>query len=235
MTDFRLLAKFEETFRSGPYLHRNSQLGNRIADFLFDDLYRLDATSRFHEDVDIGRVALNPKGVSPGLKARRGDGSLGPPVPGYKPRPYAGHVVLVGPTAEVDVGVEVKILAKAMIKQIDRVVSDLCGQARQFKTKSPDSIAVGLVGVNVADHYVSFEGNKAYATGRYGPHPAKEAPEAERRLLASAEPCYSEFLVLTFEATNEAPFPFRWFRERQVRDQYGAMLTRLLRAYARAR
>lgn len=52
MTAFRLLTKFETTFEGQPYLHRNSQLGNRIADYLFDDLYELDAASRFRSDVD---------------------------------------------------------------------------------------------------------------------------------------------------------------------------------------
>jgi hypothetical protein len=108
MTAFRLLDKFEATFRDGPYLHRNSQLGNRIADFLFDDLYLLDRTSRFHVDVDEGRIALNPKGVSPGLKTRRGDGSLGPIVPGYQAKSISGHAVPIAPTAEVDIGAEVK-------------------------------------------------------------------------------------------------------------------------------
>lgn len=233
MTDFRLLKRFEDTFSNGAYVHRNSQLGNRIADFLFDDLYELDENSRFRADIDAGRIALNPKGVSPGLKARRGDGSLGPIVPGYVPMPYPDHVVPVAPTAEVDVGAEVKILAKAMIKQIDRVISDLCGQSRQFKTKSPNAITVGIVGINVADRYVSFEGSRRYPTGEFGPHPFQEAPEAERRLRSSAEPCYAEFLVLPFRATNEPPFQFSWHQARVTHDQYGSMLTRLLRSYAR--
>jgi hypothetical protein len=120
-----------------------------------------------------------------------------------------------------------------MIKQIDRVTSDLCGQSREFKTKSPDAQTVGIVGINVADHYVSFEGARSYPTGPYGPHPYLEASEAERRLLAAADPCYSEFLVLPFKATNEPPYRFDWARERDTRDRYAAMLSRLLREYAR--
>jgi len=233
VTEFRLLQRFEDTFREGPYVHRNSQLGNRIADFLFDDLYELDRGSKFRSDVDSGRAALNPKGISPGLKARRGDGSFGPVVPGYTPRPHSEHVVRVAPTAEVDLGAEVKILAKAMLKQIDRVVSDLCGQSRQFKKKSPDALTVGVVGINLADHYVSFEGDRRYPTGLFGPHPVVEGPEAERRLRNSAEPCYDEFLILPFRATNEPPFEFGWLRPTVVRDEYAATLTRLLRSYAR--
>ena len=58
-------------------------------------------------------------------------------------------------------------------------ISDLCGLSRHFKTKSPDALTVGIVGLNTADHYVSFEGARKYPTGAYGPHPFLEAPEAE--------------------------------------------------------
>lgn len=233
MTSFRLLDQFETTFRGRKYLHRNSQLGNRIADYLFDDLYDLSPDSRLRSDVDADRVALNPKGISPGLKARRGDGSFGPIVPGHHPRPSPGHVVPVAPTAEVDIGAEVKILAKAMIKQIDRVTSDLCGQAGHFKKKSPDALAVGIVGLNMAEEYVSYEGDREYPTGQYGPHPAQEAPEAERRLRLDAEPCYREFLVLPFRATNRPPFVFEWVGPDRIRDSYASILLRLVRAYDR--
>lgn len=62
-------------------------------------------------------MVLNPKARSPGVTARRGDGSFGPILPGYTPKAVASHAVPIGPTAGVDLGVEVKILAKAMIKQ----------------------------------------------------------------------------------------------------------------------
>ena len=124
-------------------------------------------------------------------------------------------------------------LAKAMIKQIDRVISDLCGQSGHFKTKSPDSITVAIVGVNLSHRYVSYEGGRIYPTGQFEPHPIQEAPEAERRLLASAEPCFNEFLILPFVATNEPPFPFEWARRLETRDAYASVLVRLLRAYAR--
>jgi hypothetical protein len=228
---FKLLDRFEETFRGVPYYHRNSQLGNRIADYLFEDLYAVDPKSRLRIDVNAGRVVLNPKGVSPGLRARRGDGSLGPLIPGRFPRPFQGHAVPVGPTAEVDIGIEVKILAKAMIKQIDRVISDLCGQAHHFKTKSPEAITVGIVGLNLAPSYTSYESERAYPTGAYGPHPVVEAPEAERRLRESAEPCFSEFLILPFKATNVSPYPFQWANLERTRDSYAAALSRLLRRY----
>lgn len=233
MSSFKLLAKFEETFRDRQYLHRNSQLGNRIADYLFDDMYELSADSRFRRDVDLGVAALNPKGVSPGVSSRRGDGSFGPVVPGNRPKPYVGHAISIAPTSEVDIGAEVKILAKAMIKQIDRVISDLCGQAGHFKRKSPGAITIGIVGLNLAASYTSYERDRAYPTGEFGPHPAVEGPEAERRLRASAEPCFDEFLILPFRASNVTPYPFDWVKEKAVEDRYASMISRLLRRYER--
>lgn len=234
MPEFRLLEAFRRTFEGGPYLHRNSQLGNRVADFLFDDLYELNQSSRFRSDADHDLAALNPKGISPGLKARRGDGSWGPVVPAHVPRPYAGHIIRIAPTAEVDIGAEVKILAKSMIKQLDRVCSDLCGQSRHFKTKSPDAISVGIVGINLAAKYTSYEGARSYPTGQPGhPHPAAEAPEAERRLLAEVEHCYDELLILAFRATNTAPYAFQWVDRNATADSYASLLLRVLREYAR--
>jgi hypothetical protein len=228
---YRLLARFEHTFVDGPYLHRNSQLGNRIADCLFDDLYSIRANSKFRSDVDLGRAVLNPKGISPGISARRGDGSFGPLVPGYHPVVRSEHEVPVGPTAGVDIGAEVKLLAKAMIKQIDRVISDLCGQARHFREKSPHAVSVGIVGLNHASEYVSYEGDRAYVTGQSGPHPVEEATEARRRLMAKADGCFEEFLIVPFSATNRPPYPFEWVNRDRTQDEYGAMLLRLLRRY----
>ncbi|OGN83433.1 MAG: hypothetical protein A2X23_04755 [Chloroflexi bacterium GWC2_73_18] len=230
---YRLLEQFAETFRRGRYLHRNSQLGNRIADCLFEDLYALRAEGRFRMDVDACRSVLNPKGSSPGLRARRGDGSFGTVVPGRMPSKRTGFLVPTGPTASVDIGAEVKILAKAMIKQIDRVISDLCRQSGHFRTKSPHAVTVGIVGLNHADFAVSYEGGRSYPTGEYGPHPIAEAPEAERRLRDSAEPCYDEFLILPFKATNVDPYPFEWVEPDRLRDAYGSMLVRLLGRYER--
>lgn len=231
--EYRLLKRFEQTFFGRPYRHRNSQLGNRIADYLFDDLYALRPSSRLRRDVDAGVVVLNPKARSPGVRARRGDGSFGPILPGYAPKPHGDHLVPIGPTAGVEIGAEVKILAKAMIKQIDRVISDLCGQAKSFREKSPHAVSVGLVGVNHAEEYVSFEGRRRYKTRGDSdqPHPVQEAAEASRRLRTDADGCFDEFLVLPFIATNARPYEFAWVERRHTEDAYGAMLLRLLRRY----
>jgi len=231
--DFALLRQFEATFRNGPYIHRNSQLGNRIADCLYEDLYALRLSSRFNEGVDARTHVLNPKGISPGIRARRGDGSFGDLIPGARAITEPGFVVARGPTADVEIGAEVKILAKAMIKQIDRVIGDLYRQADEFHHKSAHSITVGIVGINFAEHYVSHEGDRRYPTdGKSGNlHPAQEAREAERRLL-QAEDSYSEFIELGFRATNEPPYDFEWVGRAQ--ENYAARLVRILKEYGSA-
>jgi hypothetical protein len=126
----------------------------------------------------------------------------------------------------------VKILAKAMIKQIDRVINDLTRQVEHFQRAGGNPVCVGVVGVNHADSYVSHEGDKAWPTdGRKHKHPVQEAAEAEIRLRSKAAPAFDEFIVLRFRATNEPPFPFEWLDERQTELDYGAALTRVLRKY----
>ena len=57
--------------------------------------------------------------------ARRGDATFGEIIPGETPVVEPAIRLTRGPIATVEIGVEVKILAKAMIKQIDRVINDL--------------------------------------------------------------------------------------------------------------
>jgi len=229
---FALLRQFEATFRNGPYIHRNSQLGNRIADYLYEDLYALGLSSKFNSRVDARSHVLNLTNVSPGIRARRGDGSFGDLVPGAQATVVPGFCVARGSKADVEIGAEVKILAKAMIKQIDRVVGDLRRQAGQFHEKSTSALTFGIVGVNFADRYVSYEGARRYATdGTSGNlHPVQEATRAERELL-HAEDAYTEFIQLGFRATNEPPFEFQWNDLQRTRDNYASRLLRILKRY----
>ena len=107
-----------------------------------------------------------------------------------------------GPIATVDIGTEVKILAKAMIKQIDRVMNDLRNQAAQFRKGGGNPICVAIVGINHATQYTSYEGERAFTTtGRDGYlHPAHEAAAAEARLLRDAKSAFDEFLILKYVA-----------------------------------
>jgi hypothetical protein len=134
----------------------------------------------------------------------------------------------------VEIGVEVKILAKAMLKQIDRVITDLKSQISQLRRAGGSFISVGVVGINSASITTGYEGDRAFTTdGKAHRHPYQEAPEAERRLLAEAGPSFDEFLVLRYRATNAAPYPFEWVDLTATELDYGAALTRISRAYDR--
>jgi hypothetical protein len=126
----------------------------------------------------------------------------------------------------------VKILAKAMIKQIDRVMNDLRSQATHLQAKSPRALTVGIVAINFADQYVSYEGNRSYPTNGTGarPHPSQEAPKAEQR-LRGVHDNFDEFLQIGFRATNAAPFPFEFVSADSLRERYASILVRLSREY----
>jgi len=68
----------------------------------------------------------------------------------------------------IEVGVEVKVLAKAMIKQIDRVISDLGKQVEHFTQKSGQPICVAVVGINFSETYTSYEGLRTWPTDARG-------------------------------------------------------------------
>jgi hypothetical protein len=134
----------------------------------------------------------------------------------------------------IEIGAETKILAKAMIKQIDRVIGDLIRQADEFKKTGGNPICVGIVGVNFAPTYTSYEGAREWPTdGKKHKHPDQEAPAAERRLLDRAAPRFDEFQLLRFRATNVAPFPFEWVDLDNTTKEYGALLIRISREYDR--
>jgi hypothetical protein len=231
--NFRLLSEFQKLFAGRVYRHRASNQGDYIAMHLYEDLVAINRSPRLVEAITNEILVLNVANRLQGIQARRGDGTLGEIVPGEKTIRDAGYAVARARVATVEIGVEVKILAKAMIKQIDRVVNDLCNQVVQFRLAGGRPFCVAIVGINQADHYVSFEGSRHWpTTGKGGhAHPYKEAPEAERRLREHAAPSYNEFLVLRYKATNEPPFPFEWVDFNETRLNYGAVLTRISSAF----
>ncbi|MDX2177492.1 MAG: hypothetical protein SF028_13590 [Candidatus Sumerlaeia bacterium] len=230
----RLLELFEAAFRGRPYLHRNSSIGDGVAAGLFEDLYTLkDRCARFRKEVDSGRAALNRQNRRVGARARRGDGTFGETVPGEELLRVDGSPIPRAPIASIQIGCEAKILAKAMIKQIDRVCGDLRNQVEQFRSSGDNPVTVAIVGVNHAEHYVSFEGERTFPTdGRRYKHPFQEADEATRRVRDHAGPVYDELLILPFRATNADPFPFEWVDAAATRREYSAALARICRRYA---
>ena len=228
----RLLDTFRDLFEEKAYLHRKSNLGDLVAMQLYEDLYRLGRSKAYVGRVDSGFSVLNTRNRRHGIQARRGDGSFGEIVPNAKAIKGENFIVRRGPIATIEIGVEVKILMKAMIKQIDRVISDLKRQANQFRSRGGNSICVGLTGINRAPYCTTYEGSRSFRTdGRKYKHPIDEADDAEERLRRLAAPSFDEFLVLRFEATNEPPYPFSWSSEEATKLDYGAALARISRQY----
>lgn len=232
--NYQLLAKFRALFEGQQYRHRVSTHGDSVAMHLFEDLHAIDRSPRYQERVESGLSVLNTMNRRHGVKARRGDGSFGEIVPGIDPIRDEGFVVARGPIATIEIGIEVKILAKAMIKQIDRVVSDLTKQVTHFQSKKGDPITVGIVGINWAEQYCSIEKDRLWPTdGKEYKHPIQEAADAERHLIERAAPAFDEFIILRFIASNQEPFGFQWKDAKASEMDYGAALARISNAYER--
>jgi len=201
---------------------------------LFEDLITINRSPKLIENaIQRKDRVLNVQNRRRGVMARRGDGTFGEIIPGETPIIDSGYLAARGPIATVEIGVEVKVLAKAMIKQIDRVVNDLRNQIVQFKRGGGNPICVAVVGINHAESTVGYEGNRPFpTTGKQGfLHPFQEAPEALRRLRADAAPEFDEFLVLRFMATNAPPYPFEWVDYNETRLDYAAALSRISARY----
>lgn len=228
--DLLILEEFQRLFKDRRYLHRRSGQGDLVARMFYEDLYALNRSKTFQECVDERHCVVNTSNTVTGKKSRRGDGLFGEALPGSTPELQPGCNVAVGPTANIQVGAEVKIFGKAMVKQIDRVINDLRHQASVFRETNPSAIAIGIVGVNHAEKYVSYEGDRPYpAEGREAP--AREAPRIIERLKNEAKPLYDEFLILPFQATNTDSYPFAWINLPSTEQETNAALLRTLRLY----
>jgi hypothetical protein len=228
----RLLDTFRGLFEGEKYKHRRSNLGDLVAMEFYEDLAVLGKSTKLASRIVAHDRVINLKNVAVGRSARRGDGTLGELVPAAVAIVEKGYMVARGPTANIEIGGETKILAKAMIKQIDRVIGDLRRQAEMFRRQGGNPICVAFVGINRSDHYTSYERNRSFPTdGKEYKHPIQEASAAERRVRAEAQSVFDEFLVLKFRATNEAPYPFEWVDYDALSLEYGALLTRVSREY----
>jgi hypothetical protein len=232
----QLLAKFEEVFAGQQYRHRDSTIGDKLCFFVFEDLYSLGRSASLVRGVENRDVVANTANRVTGKPSRRGDGTLGERVVSQDFRVKKKFDVARGSTADVRIGVEVKLPSAAKIKQIGRVINDLRDQADQFRDVTSDAISLAIVGVNHAEAYRSYEGERFYdKPGRTGPAPADEAEETIRRLIdgssRGAASAYDEFLILDFVATNRAPYPFAWVDRKRAADEYAAALQRISSLY----
>lgn len=231
--DYQLLRAFRSLFDGIRYLHRKSTLGDWVASYLYEDLYSLNKSARLQERVRDAICVVNIANTTVGISRRRGDGTFGELVPSEAPAREDGFQVCRGPVATIEIGTEVKILAKAMIKQVDRVVGDLGRQAEQFRIRGATPICVAVVGINYASQYKSYEADREYQTdGRKYKHPIQEADDAFARIIQQVT-TFDELLVLRFVAPNLEPYLFSWLDEADTVREYSAALTRIAREYDR--
>ncbi len=231
---YALLRTFRSLFEGKPYRHRIANLGDLVASHLYEDLVTLNKSEKLTERVQHHERVVNLRNLMTGKPGRRGDGTFGELVPAAVALIEKGMLVARGPVATIEIGAETKILAKAMIKQIDRVITDLTNQATQFKRGGGNPICVAFVGINFAERYVSFEGRKRWPTdGKRYKHPIQEATQAEQRLSERARSAFDEFQILRFRATNAKPFPFTWVDLNTTEMEYSSVLTRVSREYDR--
>ena len=161
---YRLLDEFRKLFAGKKYLHRQSTSGDFVATHLYEDLYTVGKSQVLKARIEDHSRALNTQNRRRGIQSRRGDGTFGELIPNVEPITDPNYAVGRGPIANVEIGCEVKVLAKAMIKQIDRVIGDLIKQVAHFRRGAGNPICVGIVGINHAAAYTSYEGERAWPT-----------------------------------------------------------------------
>lgn len=230
----KLLDRFQGLFDGQKYNHRISTHGDRVAQYLYEDLFDLAQSPRLLEMVNDHRAVLSTTNTTHGVRHRRGDGTLGRAIPEEPVVQDPGFQVARGPIATILIGAEVKILCKAMIRQIDRVKNDITGSVAEFKKSNEVAIAAGIAAVNCAPVYTSYEGDREYPTtgkGRYL-HPIQEADKAITH-LQSIRNEFDELLILKFEATNTEPFPFKWVDAQVTQRDYSSILVRLSSEFER--
>lgn len=213
---------------------------------LFEDLLALSKSVKLTQRIRSQQWAINTANKAHGVKARRGDGTFGELVPGEPVKVDPDYQVARGIIATVEIGAEAKILNKAMIKQIDRVMKDLREQVKDFnRGTGSNPITIAVIGVNHARFTTGYEGDRAWKTGiveqvdaatgkvrrSQHAHPIEEAAETIKRLNEYVRPYYDEMLILRYRAINEHPFPFEWVDLTATQRDYATVLTKISREY----
>lgn len=116
ISDFRLLRTFQSLFDGTQYKHRDSSLGDLVAGQLYEDLVALNKSEKLTHRVQAHECVVNLGNKAIGRPSRRGDGTFGELVPTAIAISEAHYLVARGEVANIQIGAETKILAKAMIK-----------------------------------------------------------------------------------------------------------------------
>lgn len=230
---YRLLTKFEELFEGTQYRHRSPFKGNEFAVELYEDLYTLRRSPKLIERIESGERAINILGNLTGIMARRADGTFGERNPSTNAVFQPGYAVARSHLATVEIGIEVKMLAKAMGKQVWNRIGDLKHSAEEFKRGGNHPVTVAIVGVNHAKQYTSYEGVREYPTDGSVDyrHPIQEAPSTKTTIINELKNLYDELLILEFDVSNVEPYPFAWVNADRTFKEYGGVLARVSRKY----
>jgi hypothetical protein len=110
-----------------------TSLGDLVASQLYEDLVSLNRSPALARRGKTHERVVNLANQTVGRPSRRGDGTFGELVPTAIAITESGLLVARGQIANIEIGAETKILAKAMIKQIDRVIGDLIRQVDEFR------------------------------------------------------------------------------------------------------
>src|SRR6266436_2533820 len=113
--DFHLLRTFRSVFDGSLYKHRDSSLGDLVASQLYEDLVALNKSEKLTRRVQAHERVVNLANTAVGRPSRRGDGTFGELVPTAVAITESGLLVARGEVANIEIGAETKILAKAMI------------------------------------------------------------------------------------------------------------------------
>lgn len=237
---FRLLDAFESLFTGHVYKHRTSNQGDLLSFELYEDVYAVDRSPKLRNSVDKLQRGLNAQNTRTGVSARRGDGTFGQLIPGQPHMRIPGYAIARGRVATVDIGIEVKILNKSLLKQVNDRIAGLQKQADYFvegrdRRKRGNPITIALIGINSAKYTVGHEGERIYRTDGTSkqPHPAQEADAAERRVRDEISPFFDETIILRFRAINDSPYPFEWVDNIRTESEYAASLVRIAGEFER--
>ena len=107
----RLLETFRQLFDGTKYLHRKSNLGDLVAVEFYEDLLALGKSAKLPPRIAAHDRVINLRNITIGKTARRGDGTLGELVPSAVAIVEKDFMVARGPTANIEIGVEAKILS----------------------------------------------------------------------------------------------------------------------------